>query len=192
MQLGRSPPVTEFAFWHGDLRVDLFGSRKNARRVRFPHRRRHFAGFAQLQGGRAERRRAREAGAFTIYLVTASPDPLPVTSINQRYRGFASALITIMIPRAHTRDKDPNTDAAAPRPRDVQPFGYLPGPWVTGHYQVVISPTKSPRHSPPRPAASPSSSSSSYLSPRHLSWPPRSFIWFVASCTGCRREDIGP
>lgn len=62
-----------------------------------------------LYSKRARRKRERFHPRF---ISTPSLDPLPVTSINQRYRDFPSALITIMIP-ARTLDKDPNTDASS-------------------------------------------------------------------------------
>jgi len=63
-----------------------------------------------LYSKRARRRRKWMRPPFISSPV--SPDPLPVTSINQHYQDFPSALITIMIP-ARTLDKDPNTDASS-------------------------------------------------------------------------------
>lgn len=59
-----------------------------------------------------------------------------------------------MIP-ARILDKDPNTDASSEP--EMFTIRLSPGPWVAGHYQVVIFPTKSLGHNPRAPP--------SYLSP---------------------------
>lgn len=105
-----------------------------------------------LYSERAQEEKARKRTRFTIYLVTVSPDLLPVTSINQRYRRFPSALITIMIP-ARNPDKDPNTDAAAP---GTEMFTIRLSLGTSGYYQVVIFSTKSLGHSPRPLPSSPS------------------------------------
>lgn len=70
-------------------------------------------------------------GTRSPFISSPSSDPLPVTSINQRYRGFPSALITIMIP-AHTPDKDPNTDAGL----ESEMFTIRLSPGTLGHQSL--------------------------------------------------------
>lgn len=147
---------------------------EDARAALDSHSRRYFAGLYSMQAGR------REKDASTIYLVTVSG------SVAGDIDKSALSRLSISInhyndPRAHSRQGSKYRRWAPAR--DV-------------HHSVISRDLGSHRSlSSCYLLYEKSRTQSTFPSPLPhvtLSCPPRSLIWFVASCRECRREDIGP